>query len=257
MPREPAATRLSAMLRATTKPEHMVRRLTRNAKGAAYMVGRGRPSPYQRRPPTYPCDQRPAPTGSASRACSSSSAHSNSDAVAGWGLRLRPLGFTGSSAMNSAQENSVFFTPGLACVRLVVGLRASSERHTQSQSQRQRQEFQQGGNERHGRITDTSRRRRNGHDGTVRGTERDADSQPHTAPGQLRQGLVLDDDGHLPRREVGRAGVSAEARRQRHRHALPHRGLLSGRGDNAAGGPHRAAHLDGLRARERRDGQGP
>ena len=134
---------------------------------------------------------------------------------------------------------------------------ASSERHTQSQSQRQRQEFQQGGNERHGRITDTSRRRRNGHDGTVRGTERDADSQPHTAPGQLRQGLVLDDDGHLPRREVGRAGVSAEARRQRHRHALPHRGLLSGRGDNAAGGPHRAAHLDGLRARERRGGQGP
>ena len=34
-------------------------------------------------------------------------------------------------------------------------------------------------------------------------------------------------------------------------------GLLSGRGDNAAGGPHRAAHLDGLRARERRGGQGP
>ena len=33
------------------------------------------------------------------------SAHSNSDAVAG--LRLRPLGFTSSSAMNSAQENSV------------------------------------------------------------------------------------------------------------------------------------------------------
>ena len=55
----------------------------------------------------------------------------------------------------------------------------------------------------------------------------------------------------------GELAFRQRARRQRHRHALPHRGLLSGRGDNAAGGPHRAAHLDGLRARERRGGQGP
>ena len=49
----------------------------------------------------------PAPIGSASRSISTVSAHSNSDAVAGFGLRLRPLGFIGSSAMNSAHENSV------------------------------------------------------------------------------------------------------------------------------------------------------
>ena len=89
------------------------------------------------------------------------------------------------------------------------------------------------------------------------GTERGADRQPHTAPGQLRAGLVLDDDGHLSRREVGRAGVSAAARRQRHRHALPHRGLHGRRGDNRAGGAHRASDLDGVRAGERRGGQCP
>ena len=48
----------------------------------------------------------------------------------------------------------------------------------------------------------------------------------HTAPGQLRAGLVLDDDGGLSRRQVGRAGVPAATGRQRHRDALPHRGLL-------------------------------
>ena len=36
-----------------------------------------------------------------------SSAQSNRDAVAGFGFRLRPLGFTGSSAMNSAHERIV------------------------------------------------------------------------------------------------------------------------------------------------------
>ena len=51
-------------------------------------------------------------------------------------------------------------------------------------------------------------------------------------PGQLRAGLVLDDDGHLSRRQVGRAGVQAATGRQRHRRALPHRGLLGRRGDN-------------------------
>ena len=34
-------------------------------------------------------------------------------------------------------------------------------------------------------------------------------------------------------------------------------GLLPGRGHNRAGSPHRAAHLDGIRAGERRGGQGP
>ena len=44
--------------------------------------------------------------GSASHACSSLSAHFDSDAAAGWGFRPRPFGLTGSSAMNSAQGNS-------------------------------------------------------------------------------------------------------------------------------------------------------
>ena len=51
---------------------------------------------------------RPASAGSASHACSSLSAHSDSDAAAGWGFRPRPFGLTGSSAMNSAQENSIY-----------------------------------------------------------------------------------------------------------------------------------------------------
>ena len=71
---------------------------------------------------------------------------------------------------------------------------------------------------RHGRITDTDRRRRTGHDGTVHGTERGADSEPHTASGQLRAGLVLDDDGHLSRREARtgwRSGRSRTARASR------------------------------------------
>ena len=38
------------------------------------------------------------------------------------------------------------------------------------------------------------------------------DRRPAPAPGELRTGLVLDDDGHLPRRQVGRVGVSAETR---------------------------------------------
>ena len=67
------------------------------------------------------------------------------------------------------------------------------------------------------------------------------------APGQLRAGLVLDDDGGLSRRQVGRAGVPAATGRQRHRGQVPHRGLLGRRGDNRAGGLDRAAHLDGLR----------
>ena len=48
----------------------------------------------------------PAPTGSFSRSSSRLSAQSNRDGVAGWALPPRPFGFTGSSAMNSAQENS-------------------------------------------------------------------------------------------------------------------------------------------------------
>ena len=43
------------------------------------------------------------------------------------------------------------------------------------------------------------------------GRARSADRQPAAAPGQLRAGLVLDDDGGLSRRQVGRAGVSAAA----------------------------------------------
>ena len=77
----------------------------------------------------------------------------------------------------------------------------------------------------------TRKRRRNGHGGTVHGTERNADSEPAAAPGQLRAGLVLDDDGHLSRRQVGRAGVPAATGRQRHRGQVPHRGLLGRRGD--------------------------
>ncbi len=46
-----------------------------------------------------------------SRSCSRASAQSNRDAVSGWGLRPRPLGVAGSSAMNSAQENGVLHAP--------------------------------------------------------------------------------------------------------------------------------------------------
>ena len=49
---------------------------------------------------------RPAPTNSAPRCISRVSAHSNSEAGAGRGFRLRPLGFTISQAMNSAQRGS-------------------------------------------------------------------------------------------------------------------------------------------------------
>ena len=49
---------------------------------------------------------RPAPTGSSSRSFSRVNAQSNRDVEAGFGFRLRPFGFTGSSVMNSAQENS-------------------------------------------------------------------------------------------------------------------------------------------------------
>ena len=49
---------------------------------------------------------RPAPTNSAPRGISRVGAHSNSKAVAGRGFRLRPLGFTISQAMNSAQRGS-------------------------------------------------------------------------------------------------------------------------------------------------------
>ena len=42
-----------------------------------------------------------------SRSCSRASAHSNRDAAAGFGFRLRTLDLTNSSAMNSAQEDSV------------------------------------------------------------------------------------------------------------------------------------------------------
>ena len=48
----------------------------------------------------------------------------------------------------------------------------------------------------------------------------------------FERGLVLDDDGHLSPRQVGRAGVQAATGRQRHRHSLPHRRLLGRRGDN-------------------------
>ena len=53
-----------------------------------------------------PSVSRPyTPASSAWRSSSTLSAHSNRDVEAGWGLRLRPFGFTGSSAMNSAQVN--------------------------------------------------------------------------------------------------------------------------------------------------------
>ena len=75
-----------------------------NAKRAAYIDGRGRPSPDVRQPPPYLCGQRQTPTGSSSLSRSKSIAHSNIERVAGCGLRPRPLGLTGSSARNSAQE---------------------------------------------------------------------------------------------------------------------------------------------------------
>ena len=59
------------------------------------------------------------------------------------------------------------------------------------------------------------------------GAERALDRQTDPATGQLQPGLVPDDDGDLPRRSLGWVGVQAEARRQRHRRALSHPGLLS------------------------------
>ena len=55
-----------------------------------------------------------------SRSCSRLSAQLNRDAVAGWAFRPRPLGFTGSSPMNSAQENSD------SCVSVAVGMVAAA-----------------------------------------------------------------------------------------------------------------------------------
>ena len=73
------------------------------------------------------------------------------------------------------------------------------------------------------------------------------------APGQLRPGLVLDDDG----RSVYGGRSDGLAFRQRPDgegiDVHCHTGGCSGRrGDNAPGDCHRAAHLDGLRACERR-----
>ena len=66
--------------------------------------------------------------------------------------------------------------------------------------------------------------------------------------GQLQPGLVPDDDGDLPRRSLGWVGVQAEARRQRHRRALSHPGLLSRRGDGRAGDGDGAVHPERIRA---------
>ena len=46
-------------------------------------------------------------SGHAGELCSRLSAHSNTDGGEDFGIGLRPLGFAGSSALNSARENSV------------------------------------------------------------------------------------------------------------------------------------------------------
>ena len=60
--------------------------------------------------------------------------------------------------------------------------------------------------------------------------KRIADLLPHRV--SFERGWFWTTDGHLSRRQVGRAGVQAATGRQRHRRALPHRGLLGRRGDN-------------------------
>ena len=71
-------------------------------------------------------------------------------------------------------------------------------------------------------------------------------AQTDPATGQLQPGLVLDDDGDLPRRSLGWVGVQAEARR--HRRALSYPGLLSRRGDGRAGDGDGAVHPERIRA---------
>ena len=78
------------------------------------------------------------------------------------------------------------------------------------------------------------------------GPSAEADRRPAFAPGQLRAGLVLDDDDDLSRRQVGRAGVQAEAGRRGHRRAVPHRGLLTRCGADPSGVARWPAHLDGV-----------
>ena len=102
-----------------------------------------------------------------------------------------------------------------------------------------------------GRIGGTS------HDRAVRRAERTTDRESHPAPGELRAGLVLDGDRHLPRRRVGRAGVPAAARRQRDRGALPHRRLHPRSHHHGPGRGHRGAYLDGLRAGGQDRGRDP
>ena len=58
-------------------------------------------------PPCVGAVSRPAPTSSSSRSCSRANAQSKRDVETGCGFRLRPFGLTGSSARNSARENSV------------------------------------------------------------------------------------------------------------------------------------------------------
>lgn len=72
-------------------------------KGPQALIGGGGRRPMSDDPP-YCCGQLPEPAGSVSHTCSS--AHSNRDGDAGFLLRLRRLGLTGPSAMNSAQETS-------------------------------------------------------------------------------------------------------------------------------------------------------
>ena len=71
-----------------------------------YVNGRGKPPHMFRRPPLLWNGLASCPSRLLScHSCSSVNAHSNRVSDEGLGLPFR-LGFTGSSAMNSAQENS-------------------------------------------------------------------------------------------------------------------------------------------------------
>ena len=98
-------------------------------------------------------------------------------------------------------------------------------------------------------LTDIDGQIGSGREGGLRRTERTLDRQAGSAPGRLQPGLVLDDDGDLPRGSLRRAGIQAESRRQRDRRALPHRGLLSRSGHGRAGDGDGAVHPERIRIR--------
>ena len=85
------------------------------------------------------------------------------------------------------------------------------------------------------------------------------DSEPAAAPGQLRARLVLDDDGDLSRRQVGRAGVSGSDRTATaSTSGATQESCSSRRGDNRAWRlSSRLPIWTAYAASERRGGQGP